>query len=133
MSVELLPGFSNLKDVVNNRVTGDLIPEVTEAVDRTLAEHDVVTKQMRSLFTTETTNFKVRYKSPMAAKLMALDEFGRARKIKAAGHYDLGFPMRQAGLAIGDTRIALIKSTVKDVNDKIAMILDADKRWLAGR
>jgi hypothetical protein len=130
MSVELLPGFSNLKDVVNNRVIGDLIPEVTEAYDRTLEEHNTVTNQMLDLFCTPTTLHKVKYKSPVAARLMGLDEHGRARKAKGAGSYDLGFPIYQAGLAIGDTRIAMIKNTVKDVNDKLAMLLDADKRWL---
>lgn len=127
---ELLNGFMNLKDVVNNRVTGDLIPTVTDAIDRTLAEHTKVTEDMMKLWVKKTTEYKVRFKSPVAAKLQPLDEHGRARKIKQAGYYDLGFPIRSAGSALGETRIALIKMTVQDVNDRIATLLDADKRWL---
>lgn len=83
-----------------------------------------------NLFVDKTTKHKIRYKSPVAAKLQPLDEFGRARKIKQAGYYDLGFPIRDAGGALGETRITLVKMTVKEVNDRIAMMLDADKRWL---
>jgi hypothetical protein len=130
MSVELLNGFTNLKDVVNERVTGDLIPAVTDAIDQSIAEHNKMTDDMISLFVHKTTDFKVRYKSPAAAKLQPLDEHGRARKIKAAGYYDIGLPLRDAGTALGDTRIALVKKTVKEVNDDIALILQADQRWL---
>jgi hypothetical protein len=126
----LLNGFTNLKDVVNERVVGDLIPTVTTAVDQSIAEHNRVTEAMMGLFVHRTTKGKFRYKSPVAAKLQPLDEHGRARKIKAAGYYDLGLPLRDAGAALGDTRIALVKKTVKEVNDEIAMLLDADKRWL---
>jgi hypothetical protein len=128
--MELLNGFYNLKDVVNERVVGDLIPVVTDAIDQAIAEHDKVTEDMTRLFVHKTELHKVRYKSPVAAKLQPLDELGRARKIKAAGYYDLAFPMRQAGAALGETRIALVKMTVKEVNDRIATLLDADKRWL---
>lgn len=131
MAVQLLNGFSNLKDVVNERVTGDLIPTVTTAIDQSIAEHNKVTEDMMRLFVTDTTEFKIRYKSPFAAaKLQPLDEHGRARKIKSAGYYDLGFPLRDAGVAIGDTRIALAKKTVGEVNTQIQTILEADKRWL---
>lgn len=129
MAAELLNGFSNLKDVVNNRVIGDLIPVVTDAVDQSIREHNKVSEDMDSLFVQKTTNFKVRYKQMGAAKLQGLDEHGRALPVKAAGYYDLGFPLRDAGIAIGDTRIALAKQTVKDVNDKLSLILQADLRW----
>lgn len=128
--MELLNGFVNLKDVVNERVVGDLIPTVTSAIDQSIAEHNKVTEDMMKLFVHKTTAFKIRYESPFAAKLQPLDEHGRARKIKAAGRYDLGFPIRDAGAAIGATRIALVKMTVKQINDQIATLLDADKRWL---
>jgi hypothetical protein len=128
--MELLNGFTNLKDVVNERVVGDLIPTVTTAIDQAIAEHNKVTEDMIRLFVHRTTQYKVRYKSPAAAKLQPLDEHGRARKIKAAGYYDVGFPLREAGAALGDTRIALAKKTVQQANDQIAMLLDADKRWL---
>lgn len=128
--MQLLNGFTNLKDVVNERVIGDLIPVVTKSIDQAIAEHNKVTEDMMRLFVTNTSDYKVRYKSPAAAKLQPLDEHGRARKVKAAGYYDLGFPIRDAGIALGDTRIALVKKTVKQVHDQIAMLLDADKRWL---
>lgn len=128
--MELLNGFVNLKDVVNERVVGDVIPVVTEAIDRSIEEHNKVTEDMMALFVKKTTDFKVRYKSPVAAKLQPIDEHGRARKIKAAGYYEVGFPIRDAGIAMGDTRIALAKKTVKEVNDQLANLLQSDQRWL---
>lgn len=127
--MELLNGFTNLKDVVNERVIGDLIPVVTDAIDQSIAEHNKVTNDMLALFVERTTKHQVRYKTPAAARLMGLDEHGRANKIKAAGHYDVGFPLRDAGLAHGDTRIALVKKTVKDVNNTLTTLLQADQRW----
>jgi hypothetical protein len=130
MPTTLLNGFSDLRDVVNNRVTDDLIPVVTAAVDAAVAEHNKVLDDMLKLFVHKTTQFKIRYKSPFAANLQPLDEHGRARKVKTAGHYDIGLPIRDAGIALGDTRMARVKQTVQDVNDKLALILDGDKRWM---
>jgi len=127
---DLLYGFTGLKDVVNERVTGDLIVPVTEAIDRTIEVHNKVTEDMLRLFTQPTTQYKVRYKSPFAAKLQPLDEYGRARKVRQAGYYDVAFPIKSAGTALGETRLALAKMTIGQVNERIALILDADKRWL---
>jgi hypothetical protein len=128
--MELLNGFKNLKDVANQRVTGDLIPVVTDAVDAVISEHNKVTDDMLRLFTTRTTQYKIKYKQMGAAKLQPLDHNGRAFKVKTAGSYELAFPLRDAGIALGDTRIALVKKTVQEVNDEIALLLQADKRWL---
>lgn len=125
----LLHGFSSLKDVLAQRVTGDLIPTVETAVAQSIADHNEVTKRMIELFVTRITAHQIRYKSPVAAKLQPLDEFGRARKIKMAGYYDVGFPIKSAGSAFGHTREARIKMTVKDFNDSLTLMLDADLRW----
>jgi 16S rRNA C1402 (ribose-2'-O) methylase RsmI len=76
--MELLNGFKNLKDVANQRVTGDLIPVVTDAVDAVISEHNKVTDDMLRLFTTRTTQYKIKYKQMGAAKLRPLDHMGGA-------------------------------------------------------
>ena len=127
---DLLNGFKNLKDVNNERVVGDLIPVVNDAIEQSRAEHNFVVDTMLELFTEKTTEHKIRYKTNAAAKLQPLDEHGRARKVKGAGSYDVAFPIYQAGIATGKTRIAAAKMTVQEVNDSLADLFDADKRWL---
>src|SRR5262245_21769583 len=118
----LLPGFVNLKDLVQERVVGNLIPVVNTAFETTLAVHNVNTDRIISLFCQKTTDYKIRYKSPVAAYLQKIDEFGRARAIKMAGHYDLAFPLLAAGTAFGDDRLTRVKMTVQEANDRLALM-----------
>jgi hypothetical protein len=72
----------------------------------------------------------MRYKTPVAAKLQPLDEAGRARPIKVAGHYDIAFPLQDAGIAWGQTYKASKKMTVEESNNILNTILTADRRWI---
>lgn len=126
---EILQGFFDLKDSFNYRIEGELKEAVNTAVQQALAVHNQLTEQMFNLFVAKTTEHKIRYESPVAARLQPLDEHGRARKIHGAGFYDVAFPLKKAGTSFGWTREARIKMTVKQANDFVALALDADKRW----
>lgn len=133
MATELLLGFRNLKDVVNERVMEVGLETIDTAISQALEVYNTMTQQMLDLFTTTTTKHKIRYKTLATANLQPMDELGRPFKVHGASFYDLGFPLRQAGIAFGWDRQTLAKATVQEANDRLRQMQDADKRWLRGQ
>lgn len=123
-------GFINLQNVYDQRVEVVGIPEVNRAIDATLAEHNRQLAALMALFATPTTEYKVRYKTPTAARLQPLDEQGRARPIRQAGYYDVAFPLQDAGIAWGQTYKATQKMTVREAANVLNTLLTADRRWM---
>ena len=126
----ILYGFTNLKDVFSQRVDDVGVAVVNDAIDATIAEHNRQLAALTGLFATPTTEYKIRYRTPVAARLQPLDENGRARPIKLAGYYDVAFPLQDAGTAWGQTYKASKKLTVQEANDILNTLLTADKRWM---
>ena len=126
----ILYGFTNLKDVFSQRVDDVGVAVVNDAIDATIAEHNRQLAALVGLFATPTTEYKMRYRTPVAARLQPLDENGRARPIKLAGYYDVAFPLQEAGTAWGQTYKASKKMTVQEANDILNTLLTADKRWM---
>ena len=126
----ILYGFTNLKDVFSQRVDDVGVAVVNDAIDATIAEHNRQLAALVGLFATPTTEYKIRYRTPVAARLQPLDESGRARPIKLAGYYDVAFPLQEAGTAWGQTYKASKKMTVQEANDILNTLLTADKRWM---
>jgi hypothetical protein len=125
----LLPGFLSMQDVLDQRVTDNMIPQLNTIFEQSVAIHNALTNQMLDIFVKRTTEFKIRFNSPINLQLQPLDEFGRARPVKMAGFYDVAFPIKKAGIAMGWTREMLAKSTVLDLNNRLAAMFEADKRW----
>jgi hypothetical protein len=126
----LLPGFLNLKDVLGDRIIQVDIEAVNDAFDQAMSAYNETTNEMLSLFAEPVSTHQIRYKSPVAAYLEALDEHGRARPMKSVGHYDVAFPLFKAGSAFGMTRDVRVKMTVQEANNQLAMMLDADRRFI---
>lgn len=126
-------GFINLKDLFAQRVEDVGVPIVNEAIDATLAEHTAQLNDLMALFVDQTTDYKVRFRTPVLASLQPLDENGRARPIKGAGYYDIAFPLQMAGTAWGVTYYASQKITVQEANNVTATLITADKRWMRDR
>ncbi|MBX3012345.1 MAG: hypothetical protein KF832_12595 [Caldilineaceae bacterium] len=130
MANQVLYGFVDLQDALAELVTKRGITVINAAIDRTLAEHNRQMTTLLALFATTTTDFKRRYKTPVAARLQPVDEHGRARPIRTAGFYDIAFPMQRGGTAWGTTYETSLKETVGDVNNRMNTLLTADARWL---
>lgn len=130
MAKEILYGFHQLKDVLDQPVTGAMIPSINTAITKTLQEYDRQMTALLNLFCFRTTQFKFRYKSPAIKRLQDLDENGRARKTKSPGYYDIAFPIRGAGDAWGANYVTEQKLSVRDINDWMVDTLTADKRWV---
>ena len=130
MANQVLYGFTNLKDHFSQKVSDVGIGVVNAAIDETVAEHNRQMAALMGLFADPTTEYKVRYRTPVAARLQPLDEDGRARPIKALGYYDIAFPIQGGGTAWGQTYVASQKMTVEDANNTMASLLTADRRWM---
>ncbi len=126
----ILYGFTNLADVFTDRVENVGIQVVNDAIDQTVAEHNRQMDALMGLLATPTTEYSVRYRTPVAARLQPLDEQGRARPIKVTGYYDIAFPIQDAGVAWGQTYKASKKMTVEESNNILSTILTADRRWM---
>lgn len=130
MANQTLYGFVTLKDVFAKRVEEVGVRRVNDAIDATIAEHNRQMEALLALFATPTTEYSLRYNTPGVARLQPLDELGRARPIKPGGHYDVAFPMQDAGTAWGRSYKATVKMTVEEANNILASLLTADRRWM---
>lgn len=123
-------GFRDMRDLVDDGVTEALVPVIDKAITETVAFHNEEINKMLGLFVKPTTEYKVKYKTPTAARLMGLDEHGRARKIRPSAQYEIGLPIQAAGLAEGATDTTRLLETVGDVMDITATMTIADKNWM---
>lgn len=126
----LLYGFESLKDLAGKRVTEVGVNVVNAAITQAVAEHNRQMSAIMALLAKPITDFKVTYRTPTAARLQALDEFGRARPIKTLGKYDVSYPIQSGGVAWGSTRIMREKMTVQEASDATAALISADIRWM---
>jgi hypothetical protein len=127
-------GFWNLKDRFADLVTDVGVRVVGDAIAATAAEHNRQLDIMMGLFVRPVGNdYKLRYRTPAQARLMPLDENGRARPIKAVGHYDVSFPISRAGIAWGANWLTREKMTVEDANRQTDILFMADRLWMRDR
>jgi hypothetical protein len=130
MANQVLYGFANLKDLWSQRATEVGVAVVGDALRQSLAEHNRQMDTMMAIFARRTTLFKQRYTTPAVARLQPLDENGRALPIKAAGIYDVAWPIHTGGSAWGTNYITREKMTVEDVNNRAIALMSADIRWM---
>lgn len=130
MANQVLYGFLNLENMFARRVNEVGVQVVSAAIDQTIAEHNRQLDALLNLFVQRTTNFKTVFKVPSLARLQPLDNSGRARPIRAAGKYDIGLPIQQAGLAWGADYVTRAKMTVEDANNVTDTLITADLIWV---
>ena len=126
----ILAGLLNQADLYANRVTSIGISVVERAVAESVAEHNRQLDALMNLFVTRRQDVQTRYLAAGATRLQPLDENGRARPIKPSGYFTLGFPIHDAGIAWGRNYRTSIKMTVGEVARIVAMMMDADSRWM---
>ena len=130
MANQVLYGFQNLTHLFAERIDAQNVETVSTAIQQSVDEHNRQLSAITSLFLEQTTDFKIRYQTPVSSSLQPLDENGRARPILRAGYYDVAWPLQSAGTAWGTNRISRIKMTVEDANNITATMLSADFRWM---
>lgn len=130
MANQLLYGFHNLLDVKTRLIDDVGITVVNTAVTQAFEQYNKDLDALLNLFVTRTTEYQVRFRSTVKARLQPLDENGRARPIKAFGYYQVAFPIQQAGSAWGVDYVASKKMTVQDANDASMTMMTADTNWV---
>jgi hypothetical protein len=130
MANQVLYGFMNRRDLLDQRVTDSNIPEFNNAIDATLAEHTRQLDSVLSLFAAKTTNFKERYASSVLTRNQPLDENGKALPIKRAGYADVAYPIQGSGNAWGANYITRAKMTGAEVQRITSTLMNGDTRWM---
>lgn len=130
MAGELLYGFHQLADIVGDRVNATNIPQINAAVQQAVGEYNRQLDAMLGLFTRRTTDAQIRYKQFGNYRSQPLDQDGRARPIKPAGHYDVAFPIQSSGNAWGANYVTRAHMTVQDANDATVALLSGDTAWM---
>ena len=126
----VLLGLLNQADLYATRVTTLGIQVVQRSIDESVAEHNRQLDALMNLFVTRRTDPQTRYLAAGATRLQPLDENGRARPIKPGGYATVGFPLHDAGIAWGRNYRTSVKMTVQEVGRIVAMMQDADSRWM---
>lgn len=127
MAQQVMYGFHNLRDVFGNRAVD--VPEVREAIQLTIDDHNRAIDSLLDLFTDRTDVSKRRFRSATAARLTGGDEHTVADPIKTS-RYDVGFPIQMGHGAWGASWLSRLMLTVGQVNSVIATLLAADVRWV---
>lgn len=130
MANQVAYGFNTLQDVFARRVTEIGVDVVADAIQQSVDEHNRQMAALLGLYVEPTQQFKIRYTTPVAARLQPLDESGRARPLRIAGYYDIAFPLQMGGAAWGGTFLSRAKLTVEEANQHTLTLLSADMRWV---
>lgn len=129
MANALLYGFSQLKDLANQRaveVRGDVLQA---AIINSVAEHNREINALVGLFCKPTTEYSFKFRGASAGRLQAGDENSRALPTKGSV-YDVAFPIQKGDDAWGANKITRTKMTVQDVNNAVSNVLSHDATWV---
>lgn len=126
----VLYGFLEHKDIFAERISTANLTIVDTAIQASVDEHNRQMAAIMDLFVERTTEYKRRFAQMNSMRLQPLDDNGRARPVRVAGYYDVGWPIQQAGSAWGANYVARAKMSVGDANRITAAMLDADVRWM---
>ncbi len=129
MANQVAYGFVDLRDHFSQRVSDVGEQFVNDAVNLTLQEHNRIVEEMLGIFAETTTLPQTSFTSIAASRLQPMDEHGRPRPIKPS-KYNIAFPLRMAGVGVGDSFVAAAKMTVGHVNNMVAGALLADINWM---
>jgi hypothetical protein len=130
MANQVLYGFHALRDVFKQRVSNVNIQVINQAVDQSLQEHNRQIGALLALLVQSVPKPTLRYKQGGIRRLQPLDQNGRPLPTRSGQSYDVAFPIQMGGDALGQNFVARAKMTVQEVNDQLADMMVADKRWM---
>lgn len=118
-------GFLALKHLMAQRVSQVGANVVRTAMQQSAEEYNRQLDEMISALAVRTTAQSERYTLPGSGTLQPLDEHGNPVPVRAAGYYDIAFPIQGGGTAWGNDRVTRGLMTVEEVQ---RMTLDAQMR-----
>lgn len=124
------PGFVDLKDVADRRITEIGVEQIVEAVELSARLHNEAVAELEAGLVETGTTFKERYELPVVAEMQPLvGDTDRPRPVAGQGFYDRAYPIRDVGHAWGGGRKSRVKMTVEQANNHTLTALNADNRW----
>lgn len=130
MANQVLYGYFQQRDLLDQRVTDSNIEEFNVAIDQALAENERQLDAIMSLFVTKTTKFKERYRAASMTRSQPIDENGKAKPIKPSGYVDVAYPIHGSGNAWGANHVTRAKLTGREVANVMNTIMNGDARWV---
>jgi hypothetical protein len=125
-------GYVDLQHVFKHRI-GDLdsgVQIVREANARQLQYANAMADTMLSSLCQTVTQAKIRFEMASGGTMQPLDDDGNPLPTLAYEGYDVGFPIRGAGDAMGTNRISRAMMTVEEANNAAQSATIKDKNWL---
>lgn len=130
MANTLAYGFVGLEQLFAERVTGNNVRTVYDAVTASVADYNRQIDELMAAFVERTTEYQIRYTLPTGGTLQPLDEYGIPRPVRPSGYYDVAFPIQGGGTAWGDNRVSRAMMTIQDANRNTLMVQSQDTDWL---
>lgn len=125
-------GFTGLADIMGQRVgnTDNGTRQLQTAILDTAAEHNRQMEALLASLVMPTEKYTERYELPGTGTLQPLDEWGNPLPVKAAGYYDVAYPIQSGGTAWGDNRVSRALLTFEEANRRTVNCLEQDRDWM---
>jgi len=124
------PGFTDLMDVANSKVTEIGVQQITDAIELSVQLYNDEVAELESTLVERGTEFKERYELPAVAEMQPLvGDTDRPKPAAGGASYERAYPLKDAGHAWGGGRKARAKMTVLQANNHTWTGLVADARW----
>jgi hypothetical protein len=131
MALTVAPGFVDLMELADQRVTEVGVQTVEDAIQMSVNLYLAESNKMLSALVERTTKFKEKIDVPAATELQPLHgDRDRPRPAGQLYSFDQGYPLWSAGHAWGGGRITRAKMTVAEANKFTVQALTADSNWL---
>ena len=132
MANQVVYGFHNLSDLFASRASEVGETVISEAITAALAEHNRQVNALMDIFVRpmDAGVFKTSFDSPFITRNQPLDEDGTPLPVKGAARYEVAFPIKMSGNAIGFNFVDWQKITVEEINRTVNSILMGDMRWV---
>lgn len=123
-------GFVDIEYLFDRPVADVGYTIVRDAMNRTLDYYNQRADNMLSSLAVQTTVAQERYTMPGGGTLQDLDEDGNPLPTLAYQGFDVAYPVRGAGDAMGTNRLSRALMTVEDANDRTRDAQIKDKNFL---
>lgn len=123
-------GFVDLEHLFDRPVADVGYRVVRDAINRTLAFYNDRWNRMSSSLAFQTTLAQERFLMPGGGSLQPIDEDSNPRPTLAYAGYDVGYPIRGGGDAMGTNRLSRAMMTVEDANNHTREAQVKDRNFL---
>ncbi len=134
MTIKVAPGFVDLIELANQRVTEIGWNVITGAVELSAQLHTEAMNELLSSICEEPPAVKEKVEIAVRTELQPLEgEFDRPKPVGSLYSYEAGYPLEKGGHAFGTGRESRVKMTVGEANKFTLQGIQADANWMIRR